>query len=353
MRDRLHFALVLLSISVFVFSGFALAIPATQWMQSGTNFVWVGTGHVDGGTQFGLTLGGGTSYAPDRHDFALRGLALDYEWFQPPPMTNDTPTPLDGGQYFCYVVDGNVAVTSQFFAPQQYSFACSDILPYLDLSPTNLLQPPTPGTYTVATWDAGFVGSVFRGDAGWQPWFRNGEQVLFDILPQLPANPTVPGGTGAIPGQNSLPTIDPGMVLGTVVFTPTGPAQRTIALPTIIDVGEVIELQLTNQGLTANRTYPPAQIKVLAEYPASYEQASVIGEATVGGMLSGAGAGLEWNNGLTSGYVRVSTYALDSSDYIFNFPPNSLTLDITDTALAMDQAVTVALVLHGYHEPIK
>jgi hypothetical protein len=352
MKARISLAVLLTSI--LSASDAALAIPATQWMESGVNLVWVNPGGPDGGSCPALTIGGGTSYAPDRNDFSLRGLSPPYDWFLPTAFTDNTPL-LDGGQYFCYVVDGNLAVTSQAFSPQQYSFACSQVPPYLDLSPTLVLDPTYSSTFTVATCDAGFAGSIFKtaGGLAWQPWFRNGEQVLFDMPAQLPVNPTIDAGIHpVIPTSVSLPPIDPGFVVGSVIFTSGGPTQQTLNFPQIYDVGEVVELQLTNSGAN-NQAYVPAQVRVIALYPGADERASVIGEATVGGLFGPAGAGLSWSALPHTGYVRSSTYAIDSSDYMFNLPPNSLTLDIGGTTLATTQTVTVAVVLHGYHEPVK
>jgi len=308
-------------------------VNSPQWLESGMNLVWIS----DGGFQPALTFGVGRDWANTTPAWSINNPPFTNQYApmgRPVPLTGSTP--LDGGQYFCYMVNGNVA-TDGGALPSNYSFACSEVQPYADLSPSSALT--SNGRFTVNEWDAGFVGSIFwRGDGGWNPWFRNGQQVLYD----MPLLNTQALNDGGVSGLN--PPVDPSSFLSAVTFTHGGAATQTIDLPPIFAAGDLVELELTN-GVVAfgPNTAPPAQIQILTVDQTSQSSfARCIGEATVGPV--------DVNPGVGAGSPRVASYRIDISDLSSNY---GVILDMTAKPPVAGQVVTAAVVLHGYHEPLK
>jgi hypothetical protein len=316
------------------------------WVESGANLLW-----NPSAPDPALSMG--------RASIINTWLDFDEEWFLtslafgggvgnlPAGQTSETfagnfltgSTPLDGGQYYCYVVEGSDA-GSELFAFDFWSFNCSQVPPDTDNSPSSAsqvqgltpigpLQANNLNGFTASTWDAGFVGSIFRldGGQGWQPWFRNGEEVLFDMPQQAPQG---------LPNQSPpAVSVDPGFYLGTVTFTDKPPAQQAIALPRIFATGDVIELQLSNsdaQGIM--QAFGPVRVGILGG------DKQYIGEATAGPVM------------LNLGSPRLSTYRIDAGNIIWTYPNTSLTLDMTGHQPQAGQVVTVAAVVHGYHEQL-
>jgi len=328
----------------------AAPLPSPQWLESGMNLLWAqdmrwhledgGFGTVyyeplyfDAGIGPVLTVGVGRDWDYVTPQWALQNPPWT-DWYAlqgwPVPLTGSTP--LDGGsQYFCYVVNGNAA-TDGGFNPNNYSFVCSLTQPYMDLSPSAALTAN--GVFTVNEWDAGFVGSMFyQIDGGWQPWFRNGQQVVFDMPQQVPQTLNDGGLT------SMTPLVDSSYFISEVEFTPTSSHTQTILLPPIVAAGDVIELQIAN-----NVPYPPtggtagpASIQILDP-----DAGSIIGEATVGPVnLSPVGV---------AGEPRLASYRIEMNAG----SPNNYAITLGMSTLpGAGSAVSINVVLHGYHEPIK
>jgi hypothetical protein len=111
--------------------------------------------------------------------------------------------------------------------------------------------------------------------------------------------------------------------------------QQTIALPPIFATGYVIELQLSNSDAAGfTLSYGPAWVGVLGG------DSQYIGEATVGPIITSPPG------------PRLSTYRIDASNIIWTYPNASLTFDMTGHLPAAHQVVTIAAVIHGYHEQL-
>jgi hypothetical protein len=337
--------------------------PSPIWVESGMNLIWDSAATAPCTAPCpALTEGRGDiiNALPVNNHYALvqgaGGLPVGqpYETFTPPPGLLLPPggTSLDAGQFYCYVVLGNAVVQGDFF-PTTWKFTCAAVPPDTDNSPSGALQilgntpvgPLQGNTYFSTTWDAGYVGSIFTLDGGsaWQPWFRNGDGVLFDMPMQRPqfvaAQPNVPPTT-------FVTTLDPGFYLGSVSFTSTtSPAYQTVTLPKIFGTGYTVDVQVSNSDATGSAAFAfgTARVDIFGGgvpgtlgVPPLY-----IGEATVGPMPPAP-----------LGAPRESTYHIDASRIRWTYANTSLTFDMTGHLPALHQVVAVGVVVHGYHDQL-